>query len=442
MNVIKVELERGNLYRSGSTILLNRSIGPKVKVAFNVEDYVRCKGPISMLAFEFAYFCSIIYGCDRSEERETSDGDRWTREFDVTIPVSNPTLWNEASPIAQSMIEFLTGDLWHLKFIPYTVPLLGRSFNSDRQKFRKRRRLSGDVVSLFSGGLDSLIGVINWLSDNPGSKIVLASTYDAMAENAKSDQSRLIPHLDAEYLSRYQYFVARAGVCSDGVDTNFRSRSLAFIGNAVLAASFVGERTPVLIPENGAIALNFPLTPARAGSMSTRTVHPLFIELLNNFLQALGIHHVIENPYRLYTKGEMMKRCSNPIFLHKTYADSVSCGKRGFDRQHWSNMHAHGCGVCVPCIFRRAALLSAGYAEEEYGYDVLDRSSWKRDILAPNGDLQATIDFVESAHLPDEIWSMIKGSTRLDLSQKSDYISLVQRLRDEVALWLKSVNLT
>jgi hypothetical protein len=105
-------------------------------------------------------------------------------------------------------------------------------------------------------------------------------------------------------------------------------------------------------------------------------------------------------------------------------------------------MHAHGCGVCVPCIFRRAALLSAGYAEEEYGYDVLDRSSWKRDILAPNGDLQATIDFVESAHLPDEIWSMINGSTRLDISQKSDYISLVQRLRDEVALWLKSINLT
>jgi len=441
MNTIKVELERGSPYCSGSEIFLNRSEGPKIRVPFKVEDYIRCRGAINELAFEFAYFCAIIYGCDRSEKRDVIGGDRWTREFDVIIPVSDPVLWNQAASVAQSALEFLTGDLWHLRFISYVEPLLGHPFRSHRRKFRKRSRMTGDVVSLFSGGLDSLIGVINWLEDNPDSKIVLASTYDAMAENAKSDQSRLLAYLKDEYPSRYQYFVARAGVCNDGVDGNFRSRSLAFIGNAILAASFVGAGAPVLIPENGAIALNFPLTPARAGSMSTRTVHPLFINLLNEFLQALGLQHIVENSYRLYTKGEMVQQCLNPVFLHKVYADSVSCGKRGFDRKHWSDKHAHGCGVCVPCIFRRAALLSAGYAEEGYGHDVLDRLSWGRDILKHNGDLQAAIDFVESAYSSDEIWSMAKGSTRLDISQKEDYISLVQRLRDEVAVWLKSVNL-
>ena len=441
MNTIKVELEGGNPYYSGSAIFLNRSSGPRIQLAFNVKDYARCIGSINDLAFEFAYFCAVIYGCDRSEKRETSDSDRWTREFDLTIPVSDPDLWNQASPVAQSMLEFLTGDLWHLKFIPFTEPLLGKSFRIHRGKFRKRPRMSGDAVSLFSGGMDSLIGVINWLEENPSSSAVLAGTNDSDAEGAKSDQKRLLAHFEDKYPGRYQYYRARVGIIGKGADTNFRSRSLTFIGNAVLAASFLDDKTPVLIPENGAIALNFPLTPARAGSMSTRTVHPLFINLLNEFMSTLGIRHVVENPYHLFTKGEMVQQCLNPTFLHAAYSDSVSCGKRKRDRIWWSNTHVHGCGVCVPCIFRRSALLSAEYAEEEYGHDVLDRSSWKRDILAPNGDLQAAIDFVESAYSPDEIWSMAKGSTRLDISQKDDYISLVQRLRDEVAVWLKSVNL-
>jgi 7-cyano-7-deazaguanine synthase in queuosine biosynthesis len=441
MNNIEVQLEPGNPYNSGSAIFLNIDDERRPQVGFNIQDYTRVHGAFDESSAEFAYFTSVIYGCDRAVKRDAPGGDRWTREFLVKIPVNDTNKWNDTAPLAESMLEFLTGDLWHLDFISTSIPLFGREFRVTRRKYRKIRRINGNAVSLFSGGLDSLIGTIDFLEENAHSDIVLASTYDAQAENSKTDQERLIRHIQNSYPGRTKRFVARVGLCSDGEDTNFRSRSLAFIGNALLAAGLLGKSTPIFIPENGAIAINFPLTSAREGSLSTRTVHPKFISMLNDYLHALGFDFKINNPYSLWTKGEMVQNCKNQDFLKAIYSDSVSCGKRGFDRQYWSNKSARGCGVCVPCIFRRAAVLKAGYLKEEFGYDLRDPASWKRDILQANSDLQAVIDFIEVNHSPMEIWKVLRGNNRLDVDLRDEYISLVQRLREEVKMWLNNAGL-
>jgi len=441
MNKIEVQLEPGNPYNSGSAIYLNINDGRRPQIGFNIQDYTRIRGVFDESCAEFAYFTSVIYGCDRAVKRDAPGGDRWTREFLVKIPVSDTAKWNDTAPLAESMLEFLTGDLWHLDFISMPIPLFGREFRITRRKYRKIRRINGNAVSLFSGGLDSLIGAIDWLEENAHSDIVLASTYDAQAENSKTDQERLIRHIQNNYPGRTKRFVARIGLCSDSEDTSFRSRSLAFIGNAVLAAGFLDKSTPILIPENGGIAINFPLTSAREGSLSTRTVHPKFISMLNDYLDALGFGFKINNPYSLNTKGQMMQNCKNQDLLEAIYSDSASCGKRGFDRQYWSNKSAMGCGACVPCIFRRSAVFKAGYLEEAYGYDLRDPGSWGRDILQANSDLQAVMDFIEVNHSPMEIWKMLRGNNRLDINLRDEFISLVQQLREEVKMWLRHVGL-
>ena len=43
-----------------------------------------------------------------------------------------------------------------------------------------------------------------------------------------------------------------------------------------------------------------------------------------------------------------------------------SCGKAG-RKQHWVNKKARACGVCVPCLLRRAALHTAGIDNGVYG---------------------------------------------------------------------------
>ena len=311
MNNITVEFEAGNIYNSGASVFLDVDDGRRLQIGFNIEDYVRVRGTFEESAAEFAYFASVIYGCDRAINRECLDGDRWTREFAVKIPVVDPAKWSGISGQLESAIEFLTGDIWHLDFIAAVIPLFGAEFKRARKKLRKRTRIRGTVVSLFSGGLDSLIGVIDWLEKNPEQNIVLASTYDAQAENSKADQDRLLLPIHAVFPGRIQRYVARTGLCSGGEDTNFRSRSLVFIANAVLAASFLGAGTTIIIPENGAIALNYPLTPARRGSLSTRTVHPHYIQQLASVLSTLGLNHSLVNPYMLKTKGEMMQECRN-----------------------------------------------------------------------------------------------------------------------------------
>jgi len=440
MNRIAVQLEAGNPYKSGSALYLDINGEQRLQLGFSIEDYARTWGTFDQDAAEFAYFTSVIYGCDRAVNRESSDGDRWSRVFDVQIPVADPGKWSATSNLVEPMLEFLTGDIWRLDFVATPIPLFGREFRTTRSSFRKRRRVRGSAVSLFSGGLDSLIGIIDWLKDNPTASIVLASTYDAQAENSRADQDRLLPHLQTEYAGRIQRYVARTGLSIGGEDTNFRSRSLAFIGNAVLAASFLGDDTPIVIPENGAIALNYPLTPARRGSLSTRTVHPHFIAMLGSLLDTLGLRYPLDNPYLLQTKGEMMQKCRNTTLLRAAYADSASCGKRGH-KEHWEDRRARQCGACVPCIFRRAAVHSVGFPAERYGYCLTSGSALERILSQPNHDLPSVIDFVERNDGADTIWRTLRSNGRLDSLLKGRYISLVERLRDEVKNWAQSIGL-
>ena len=81
-------------------------------------------------------------------------------------------------------------------------------------------------------------------------------------------------------------------------ESSTRGRSLAFYAFAVLAASrVVGSPVPVFVPENGFICINPPLVPGRVASLSTRTTHPLFIAMLQELLDRLGVAVKLQLPY-------------------------------------------------------------------------------------------------------------------------------------------------
>lgn len=441
MNEIAVRRVVEAPFHSGAGIYLRINGVEEVKLSFDISDYARIRGDFDLVAAEFAYFCAVIYGCDRAVSRDIGEGDRWTRELSVVIPVADPGRWETARGTAERMLEFLTGDLWRLSFVNEEMPLFGVKFRKTRRHFHLRKRAIGTAVSLFSGGLDSLVGVVDWLERNPTEALTLASSYDHHAENANDDQQRLLPKIKEAYPGRISHFVARSGLLSKGEDGNFRSRSLMFLGNAVLGASFVGAGARIWIPENGAIGLNFPISPARSGSLSTRTVHPFFIQQFNALLQELGFGHSVENIYDFKTKGEVVSGCLNQDILRALYKHSVSCGKRG-RKMHWNDRFARACGHCVPCIFRQAAVYRAGLAPEDYGCTVSDRDKWgNSDLLRPNGDLQTVIDFVRGGHDEEIIWLKLRANGRLDRNFKSDYVDLILRLRAELRNWLRSMKL-
>ena len=84
-----------------------------------------------------------------------------------------------------------------------------------------------------------------------------------------------------------------------------RSRSLLYLALGLAAAAGFGAATPLIIPENGWISLNPPLTANRLGSCSTRTTHPYFLEQLTGLWRAAGLANPLVNPYQGLTKGEI-----------------------------------------------------------------------------------------------------------------------------------------
>jgi 7-cyano-7-deazaguanine synthase in queuosine biosynthesis len=288
--------------------------------------------------------------------------------------------------------------------------------------------MQGNAVSLFSGGLDSFIGAIDWLYKNPDRHLHLVGHYDRHVPGPLSDQEALATRLRQQFPKRFDSVHVQVGLREKGADTNFRSRSFLFLALAVYVAEKLGPDVPVFIPENGPIALNIPLIPTRRGSCSTRTAHPYFLSSFNGILQATGFDHEISNPYQFRTKGEMVNGCAVPTLLAAHVERSLSCAKSGHT-YHWENDTARGCGRCVPCLFRRASLYGAGLDNELYGYDVC-ASNMTRERL--NEDTLALLAFLRRNPGRNEIARMLMSNGPIALSQIGDSVDVIIRLIDEM----------
>jgi len=392
----------------------------------------KCAEPTN-LAVDFLFVSAVIYCIDKLTPRSISI-DNWTRQLQLEIPVSDSDLWSQNAENLNSAISFLTGDLWNISFRNIECSLV-RPKNVRYRLFQEETK--PDVVSLFSGGLDSLIGAIDWLESNPEGTIKLVSHYDPGVAGPKSDQKRLIEELKEYYGDRINFVQVRVGQTPSGSEATFRSRSIIFIGLGIYVASLAGENINMIMPENGNIALNIPLTPSRRGACSTRTAHPFFLNSIDQVLQNLGFQNRIINPFELKTKGECVEKCLNRSVLRNLADISVSCAKRGH-KKTWINRSARQCGRCMPCIYRRAALHKIGLDTEEYGRDIcsgeVDLQSNKKLV----DDFRAYVSFISKNPSRDEISSLLLANGNLDISLLPDYGDLVFRALEEIRVLLRN----
>lgn len=270
-------------------------------------------------------------GCTRSD---SPDG--WTRVIGLTVSVVDEKFWTENRPRLEQILRFLTGDIWQVSFI-------GGGFLPKPRRDAVYR--DEEAVCLLSGGMDSLIGAIDCLAD--GRRPLLVSQ---IAKGDKRQQQyfaqKIAPkslHLQLNHTAKFPYTSERSQ----------RARSLCFLGYAVLAATSLrpwasGKTIDIIVPENGFISLNVPLTPLRIGSLSTRTTHPYFVRELQLLLERADLRVRLANPYQWATKGEMLASCRNQKLLRKLVGWSTSCGR-------YARSGFKQCGRCVPCLIRRAA---------------------------------------------------------------------------------------
>ena len=161
---------------------------------------------------------------------------------------------------------------------------------------------------LFSGGLDSLVGALDGLE--AGQRLLLVSHYDfgQLADIQQTLAAALLRHYGPD---RVHHLGLRVQF-PEAPELSMRSRSLLYLALGLAAAAGFGGATPLIIPENGWISLNPPLTANRLGSCSTRTTHPYFLEQLTGLWRAAGVENPLVNPYQDCTKGELVKQLPQP----------------------------------------------------------------------------------------------------------------------------------
>lgn len=401
--------------------------------------YDRCKIP-DPVVLDLLFLASVVYGVDKLVSRKETD-DRWTRLLELSLPVSGPERWSTVINDLETCLTFLTGDVWNISFTEREDELY-----IPKQRKRSRRKVplpaEGDTVCLFSGGLDSLVGAIDYLKANPSNNLFLVGHRDGAGP--KSDQDRLSRILEKHYPSRFDLLQLRIGhkLLRDGPkrpssENTLRSRSFLFIALGMYVAYSIGKKTPLLMPENGAIALNMPLTPARRGSCSTRTAHPFLLNTLREILSKLGIENLLCNPLELKTKGECVQQCLDQNTLRAAALESVSCAKRSHKRT-WKNKKARECGKCLPCIYRRASLHRVGLdTGADYGLDIcvgdvnLDRDKRLAD------DLRALLSFLRRDISEQKIACLLLANGSTEVSRLQEYADIVARSMDEVQAWLQ-----
>jgi 7-cyano-7-deazaguanine synthase in queuosine biosynthesis len=396
---------------------------------------------VGAVARDLLRVAGIVFVADKTVLRSATY-DSWTRDFSVSIPVSDPDLWRAAAPLLARTLSFLSGDKWLFTFEALAVE--GASELRPAQMALAVQAF--DTVCLLSGGLDSLAGAINLLED--GKKPIFVGHHESGKPNKL--QGDLVERLVRAYgggnmaLRRLylapKYRSARAArPLPPTPETTTRSRSFLFLSAAAGGADAVGPGTPIVMPENGVIGINVPLTNARAGSLSTRTTHPQYVAHMTVLFDQLGLEHAIVNPFRLLTKGEILAQSANPDLLARLGRRSVSCSHAETGR--WgkgSTAKDQGnCGACYPCLIRGAAMHHVGWKDAPRRYNPLRRAD-QHLLLSPahktGAAVQAVLDHLR--HEPDPLAVLRNGS--IPSGEASAFDAVYRRGRHELAAWLGS----
>ena len=347
---------------------------------------------------------------------EAADG--WRREIEIDLPVVEPDRWSALEPLLATTLGFLSGDSWSFTFRD------GGLQPPSVRDVRHRAAIDPsrvDAIALFSGGLDSGLGVLDLLDE--GVRPLLVSHAPRGDKTYQSSVASLLSPLPQRF--EFNSYPSRDGAS----EITTRTRSFLFLTFAALVAqavrSFRGAATiDLFMCENGLIALNPPLTARRIGALSTRTAHPHYLSLLQQLFDAIDLGVSINNPHRHETKGEMLARSVKKQRATAKFASStVSCG-------NWKRKNIQ-CGRCWPCSIRRSSFHHAGLVDDtRYEtvnlVDALKEDDYRDDIVSIHTALRRRYERGLKS------WVMQSGPLPNDATERAALYGVVERGMDEL----------
>ena len=307
-----------------------------------------------------------IFAADRKTYRGKPDDleyHSWSRKFHFHFKVRDLKFWDNAETkiLLNNALKFMTGD-HSFEFSFSKAPGDFPVSIFDDEKFSLTSTANFKIV-LFSGGLDSLAGIIKMLEETKD-KLCLVSHQSGQSRVIRT-QNQLYEAIKALYPGRCKHYKFRCSLTNGGsVDESQRTRSFLFTSIAFSIAS-VYKKESIDIFENGITSINFPETQDLMNARASRTTHPQTIGLLENFFSAVaGKTFKINHPFLFKTKTDIIniiKQFHKEDLIDSAVSCSTSRGGKG--KTH--------CGVCSQCIDRRFAIYAAA-AEKYDGNGIYD----------------------------------------------------------------------
>jgi len=357
--------------RSEPTLVELQLSGPDRNVNLIITDVTeRMAANIPDVFQDLVELASYIYAADQAVPRGDADafqtGNPWRRSFKFFVPVRNPDLWASAEirELLKDVLLFITDDEYDFTFDPLREhPPFEQFFDFAPGE------MTGpiDEVVLFSGGLDSLAGVVHEgvVAER---RVALVSHRPVPKTDSKQQDllDRVRPRCKHPPLP-VPVWVNKSSQLSR--DYSQRTRSFLYASLAATVARML-DLNRIRFYENGVTSWNLPVSEQLTSAKASRTTHPQTLSKLTAFFEALTQSAFsIDNPLLWKTKAEVVNEI-NRAGCGDLIKYSVSC-------QHTiaqSAEHPH-CGRCFQCVGRRFVALASDCPEhdpaQKYKVDLL-----------------------------------------------------------------------
>jgi len=314
-----------------------------------------------------------VFCLDRILSRGSFDAleyQSWSRQIEFSIRVRDYAFWSnpEVAGTLRELLEWVSGDRRFI--INFQDGHATPAFTLfDLAGIDPPKRDKPLTVSLFSGGLDSLTGVVETLESTDNDMILVS--HKSSFQTAKT-QKAIVSALIKKYENRIRHLQFRCTLSGKrAVDENQRTRSFLYTSIAYCAArAFL--LNDFVVFENGITSMNLYRREDMMNARATRTTHPRTIYLMAKLFSLLSEQQfLISTPFFFRTKADVVS--SAVVHCPELISSTVSCTKT-FKLEG----EAAKCGECFQCVDRRLAVFAGGFQEYDgvhlYDVDVITES--------------------------------------------------------------------
>lgn len=340
---------------------------PNVTIGY--EKFVSDPQLLPDRILDLLQIAGMVFCADRMArrgERDSISNRSWARSFFFHIPVLDHEFWRDerVQSALSEALRFMTGDRsYEFDFVE------ANQGHFEEREYQQISVFSEELykipdsenydVMLFSGGLDSLAGILEELIIKKRNVITISHKSNKTVVHT---QNQLIDKLNQDYKERvfpYGFSCHNKGRAS--LEETQRTRMFLFSAIAFSICQCFGKHE-FYVYENGVTSLNFSVQTDVINARSSRTTHPKTLGLLQKFYKLFDESFVILAPYYRKTKEDIVK-----VFQNVDRLDLISSAVSCSSTRNKSSIYSH-CGCCSQCIDRRLAIFAADLSEYDTGY--------------------------------------------------------------------------